>query len=132
MRYVEYDGDDPAMQSLADNLNALARNTQVGYQGRVRLKKVISIPLFDALDGPEAGEDMVLDLAQATDGTPDLAVRKWITVRGEEAGGRELVRPGNPKMQGPFDILKALAGGGPLGGLAIDFLQNALEAKGRR
>jgi hypothetical protein len=125
---VTYEGDSEAFQELADGLNELPRNTGVGYQGRVRLKKVLTIPIFEALDGPDAGEDMVMDLAQAKDGRPDFAVRKWITVRGAEAGGRELVEPGKKNM-GALDLIKALSGdpGSGLAGIATGFFEKLIK-----
>lgn len=117
---MEAIGNDPALVQLAEDLGELPRNRQVGFQGNLKLKKVIAIPVF--VD--DGGKEYVMDLAQAADGEPDLAAREWVTVRGSEAGGRELVRPGGAGSLGVLDVFKAAKGGAgsTLGELALSFL----------
>lgn len=115
---------DPAVRQLAVELDELERDRQVGYQGDLKLLKVMSLPIFQGSDG----KLYVMDLARAKSGVHKLSVREWITVRGDQAGGRESVEPGSKNL-GVLDLGKAILGGGgnPLNQIALQFFRELVD-----
>lgn len=111
------------LDELGQEIAEVPRHPTLGYRGEASFKRMIVVAVFQAPDG----RLYVADPAELVDGHPDLALREWITVRGEQAGGREKVKPGGSGGIGVGDLLKVLTGGGaPTGGGWLDILRGAL------
>lgn len=98
---------EPQLEALKEEMAALPRHPTLGYRGGVTATKLIVVMVGVGDDGKK----YVADPSEIVDGHPDLAWREWITVRGDQAGGREHVQPGGSGGVGVLDILKLFTGG---------------------
>lgn len=113
-----------ALEELGHEIGQVPRHPTLGYQGGVRFRKMIAVAVFEGDDG----RLYVADPAELVDGHPDLALREWITVRGEQAGGREKVKPGGSGL--PIeDLIGILGGGSPTGTTPLALLRALLGGR---
>lgn len=95
-------------------VDSLPRHPTKGYKGKIkRVKRVIAIVIVECEDG----QDRPIDPAELLDENPDVAVRDWITVRGDTAGGRESVKPGGSGGLDVGNLIGVLSKGTPAGGV---------------
>lgn len=108
------------LNELGAEIAAVPRHPTLGFRGQATYQKMIVVAVFQGADG----KLYVADPAELIDGHPDLALREWITVRGDAAGGRETVKPGGGGGLSVGNLIKALTGGLP-GGTAgwLDILK---------
>ncbi len=130
---MEADELQEGLNQLGAEIAEVPRHPTLGYRGAATFKKIIAMAVFQGADG----KLYVADPSEIVDGHPDLALREWITVRGEQAGGRENVKPGSSGGIAVGDLLQILnnVGAGGIAGVGtprpgraswLDLLRGAL------